>query len=119
MASISRALPQLSRGEILDKIGTTSSCRQQQKWWIVYNAVVEPGTAAQIAQHTGTTLRLVHQVISDYNREGTAAIETPAKGGRRTSYLSVEQEQAFLRELEAQAKRGQLTTKAEVKQACR
>ncbi len=64
----------------------------------VYNALVDPREAAQIALHTGTTKRTVHQVISDYNRKGVAAIseaaslretETPGKGGRRRGYLSL------------------------------
>ncbi|MDJ0689342.1 MAG: hypothetical protein QNJ41_12610 [Xenococcaceae cyanobacterium MO_188.B32] len=55
----------------------------------VYNALVDPREAAQIALHTGTTERTVHQVISDYNRQGIEAIgfaasrretETPGKG---------------------------------------
>jgi transposase len=117
MARVSQALPHLSAAEILEKIRTTKNFRRQQKWWIVYNALVDPRTATKIAQHTGTTERLVHQVISDYNRKGVSAIETPGKGGRRSSYLSQDEEQAFLYELEPQAKRGQITTKAEVKQA--
>ena len=117
MARISRALPHLSATEILEKIRTSENFRRQQKWWIVYNALVDPRTAAEIAKHTGTTQRLVHQVISDYNRNGASAIETPGKGGRRSSYLSHTEEQAFLSELEPQAKRGQITTQAEVKQA--
>jgi transposase len=117
MTRISRAAPHLSAAEILEKIRTTENFRRQQKWWIVYNALVDPRTAAEIARHTGTTERLVHQVISDYNRKGVRAIETPGKGGRRHSYLSQEEEQAFLHALEPQAKRGQITTKAEVKQA--
>lgn len=88
-----------------------------QKWLIVYNALIEPRTAAQIAKHTGTKLRTVHQVISDYNRKGAAAIETPGQGGRRRSYLSLSEEQGFLSKLEPKAKGGEITTKAEVKLA--
>jgi len=117
MARMSRALPHLGAAAILEKIRTSENFRRQQKWWIVYNALIDPRTAAEIAQHTGTTKRLVHQVISDYNRKGVSAIKTPGKGGRRSSYLSQDEEQAFWRELETQAKRGQITTKAEVKQA--
>jgi transposase len=117
MARVSRTLPHLSAAEILEKIRATENFRRQQKWWIVYNALVAPRTAAEIAHHTGTTQRLVHQVISDYNRKGVSAIETPGRGGRRSSYLTQAEEQAFLSELEPQAKRGQITTKAEVKQA--
>lgn len=117
MARVSRALPHLSLAEVQEKIRTAKNFRIQQKWLIVYNAVVEPRTATKIAMHTGTTVRTVHQVISEYNRLGAAAIETPGKGGRRKSYFSLEEETAFLNQLSPQAEKGKITTKAEVKLA--
>ena len=70
------------------KIKTATSFRRLQKWLIVYNALVDPRRAKEIALHTGTSQRTVHQVISDYNRQGVEAIETQGKGGRRRGYLS-------------------------------
>jgi len=86
MARVSRVLPHLTAAEVKEKMRTASDFRRQQKWWIVYNALVEPRTAAEIAKHTGTSVRNVHQVISEYNRHGVSALETPGGGGRRTSY---------------------------------
>lgn len=117
MARVSRVLPHLTEAEVKEKMRTASDFRRQQKWWIVYNALVEPRTAAEIAKHTGTSVRNVHQVISEYNRHGASAFETPGAGGRRTSYMTLEQEKAFLAQLEPKARRGELTTKAEIKQA--
>lgn len=117
MARVSRVLPHLTATEIQEKIRTAPNFRRQQKWLVIYNALVDPRTAAEIAKHTGTTLRTVHQIISQYNRNGVAAIETPGSGGRRKSYLSHEAEQDFLAELEPKAKCGELTTKTEIKLA--
>ena len=117
MARVSRVLAHLSAAEIQEKIRTAPNFRRQQKWLIVYNALVDPRTAAEIAKHTGTTIRKVHQVISEYNRNGVAAIETPGSGGRHKSYLSLEAEQDLLAELEPKAKRGELTTKTQIKLA--
>lgn len=55
--------------------------------------------------------------VSEYNRHGAAAIETPGSGGRRRSYLSLEEEQALLEQLTPAAKTGKLTTRVKVKQA--
>ena len=63
--------------------------------------------------HTGTSIRTVHQVISDYNRLGAEGIETPGSGGRRHSYLSAEEEESLLDELKPKAKRGEITTRAQ------
>lgn len=85
MVRVSQVLPHLTEAEVKEKIRTASNFRRQQKWWIVYNALVEPRTAAEIAKNTGTNIRDVHQVISEYNRNGASALETPSSGGRRTS----------------------------------
>jgi hypothetical protein len=55
---------------------------------IVYNALLEPRAAAEIAKHTGTTVAMVHQVIYTYNRFGMSAVETPGKGDRRHHSLT-------------------------------
>lgn len=66
MSRVSCALAHLSVEEVKEKIQTASDFRQQQKWLIIYNALVDPRPAREIARHTGTSQRTVHQVISDY-----------------------------------------------------
>ncbi len=83
----------------------------------MYNALVDPRPAAEIALHTGTSVRTVHQVISDYNRLGAAAIETPGKGGRNNSYLSLEAEKELLSSFTELAAAGASTTATKIKQA--
>lgn len=117
MARVSRVLPHLSEVQIKEKIRSASSFRRQQKWLIVYNDLVEARPVAEIAKHTGISVRTVHQVISDYNRQGAAAIETPSSGGRQRNYLSVDEDKGLLALVTPKAKRGEITTKAEVEQA--
>ncbi len=117
MARVSRVLPHLSKAEIEEKMRTANNFRRQQKWRIVYNVLVDPRPAVEIAKHVGTTVRMVHRVVSEYNRHGAAAIETPGSGGRRRSYLSLEEEQTLLEQLSPAAKAGKLTTRIKVKQA--
>lgn len=117
MARVSRAIAHLSAAEVQQKIQTATNFRQQQKWLIVYNALVDPRPAAEIALHTGTSIRTVHQVISDYNRLGVAAIETPGKGGRNNSYLSLEAEKELLSSFSEQAAAGGITTATSIKLA--
>ncbi|MDJ0575453.1 MAG: hypothetical protein QNJ65_09850 [Xenococcaceae cyanobacterium MO_234.B1] len=56
-------------------------------------------------------------VISDYNRKGVAAIETPGKGGRRRGYLSLTEEKKFLTEFMDSAQKGLITTVTKIKRA--
>jgi hypothetical protein len=83
MARITRAAPHLSAEEIKTRLKLDPRPWCRQRWLIIYNALVDPREATDIAKHTGTTVAMVHQVISAYNRLGVTAVETPGKGGRR------------------------------------
>jgi transposase len=89
----------------------------RQRWWIIYNALVEPRKAEEIARHTGVSVTTVRRVISTYNRLGLAAIETPGTGGRRHHYLTFEQERAFLQPFFARAERGEIATAEQIQRA--
>ena len=70
--------------------------------------------AREIALHTGVSVTTVHRVISNYNREGVVAIETPGKGGRRHHYLTQQEEHMFLAPFFAQAESGEIATVASI-----
>jgi transposase len=117
MSRVSKTEPHLTETQIKDKIDSAPSALAQKKWMIVYNAFVAPRSAAEIAQHTATSLRMVHQVVSSYNRLGVAAIETPGRGGRRNEYLTWTEEVEFLEPFMTQARQGELTTVQRIHQA--
>ena len=79
--------------------------------------MVDPRSSAEIAKHTATTVGMVHQVISTYNRFGVAGIETPGKGGRRHQYLTLEAERQFLAPFFTHAEQGKIATAEEIKRA--
>lgn len=117
MSRISIAAPHLSLDEVKQKIRTASSFWHRQKWSVVYNALVDPRPASEIAQHTGVSLGTVHRVISKYNLKGTIALETPGKGGRRNCYLTFEEEKEFLATFFQKAAKGKIPTVKEIKLA--
>jgi hypothetical protein len=96
MARITRAAAHLSLEEVKSRLKNNPRAWCRQRWLIIYNALVDPRKAEEIAKHCGVSKAAVHQVISLYNRLGTTAVETPGKGGRRNVYLSLEEEQSFL-----------------------
>ena len=83
MARITRAAAHLSAEELKTRLQLDPRPWCRQRWLIIYNALVDPREATEIAKHTGTSIAKVHQVIASYNRLGVAAVETPGKGGRR------------------------------------
>ena len=84
MARITRAAAHLSPEEVKSRLQNDPRAWCRQRWLIIYNALVDPRKAEEIAKHCGVSKATVHQVISLYNRFGVSAVETPGKGGRRT-----------------------------------
>lgn len=117
MARVTRAAAHLSVEEIKHRLKTDPRPWCRQRWLIIYNALVEPRKAEEIAKHCGVSKATVHQVISTYNQLGVGAIETPGKGGRRHEYLTLEEEQQFLSPFFARAESGEIATTAEIQQA--
>jgi transposase len=117
MARVTRAVSYLSAEEIKQRLKHDSRPWYRQRWLIIYNALIEPRKAEEIAKHCGVSKATVHQVISTYNRLGVEAVETAGHGGRRHEYLSVEEEKQFLAPFLARARSGEITTATEVKLA--
>jgi transposase len=115
MGKVTKSIPHLSREEIQKKIKTTVGFWRVQKWLVIWNALVDPRPAKEIALHTGLAEQSVHNLISKYNRLGPEALEGPGKGGRRRAYLSWDEEAAFLESFKQAALTGQVATAAEIK----
>lgn len=114
MARVTHVTPHLSLAEVKNRMRTDQSADWRQRWLIIYNALVETRSAAEIARHCGVSKATVHTVISRYNRLGVAAIETPGRGGRRRQYLTLEEEQKFLAPFFTQAECGGIATVEEI-----
>jgi transposase len=111
---ITRAASHLSVDEVKERMNMDARPWVRQYWWIIYNALVAPRKADEIALHTGVSATTVHRVISTYNRLGPAAVETPGKGGRRHEYLTLHEEKQFLAAFFARAEAGEIATTAEI-----
>ena len=114
MGKITKSIPHLSKEEIQERIKATVGFWRVQKWLVILNALVGPRPAGEIAKHTGLAEQSVHNLISRYNRLGPEAVEGPGKGGRRRSYLSLEEETMFLESFRQAALTGQIATVAEI-----
>ena len=76
---ITRAASHLSVDEVKERMNTDTRPWVREHWWIIYNALVAPRKAEEIALHTGVSATTVHRVISTYNRMGPPALETPGR----------------------------------------
>ena len=117
MSRVTHAAPHLPIAEVKNRMRTDPHTFCRQRWLIIYNALIEPRKAEEIARHCGVSKATVHDVISRYNRLGVAAIETPSKGGRLRQYLTLEEEKEFLAPFFVQAERGEIATVGQIWQA--
>src|SRR3989449_6075373 len=117
MARITHAAEHLTTEEVKTRMRTAPRPLHRQRWLIIYNALVQPRKAEEIARHCGVSKATVHQVISTYNRFGVTAVETPGKGGRRHQYLTLQEEEQFLAPFFARAEAGEIATVREIWQA--
>jgi transposase len=117
MARVTHAAAHVSIEEVKNRLKTDPRPWCRQRWLIIYNALVEPRKAEEIARHCGVSKATVHDVISTYNRLGIAAVETAGKGGRRREYLTLEEEKQFLAPFFAQAESGAIATVAQIQEA--
>ena len=114
MGKVTSVAGHLGRDEILKRIKSTVGFWKVQKWLVIWNAIVDPRPAEQIALHTGLAKQTVHNLISSYNRHGAAAVEGPGKGGRRRENMTFEEESDFLGLFKAKALTGQIATASEI-----
>lgn len=116
MGRRTHAASHLTVEEVKERMRNDSHPLYRQRWLIIYNALVDPREAKDIAKDTGVSVATVHQLIPRYNRLGLAAVETKGKGGRHHEYITVEEEQELLRTFFDQAKKGELVTIHQIKQ---
>jgi transposase len=117
MARRTRAAPHLTAEEVKERMRNDPNPLYRERWLIIYNALVDPREAKDIAKDTGVSVAKVHQLIPRYNRLGVAAVETPGKGGRHHENMTVKEEQNLLVTFFARAGKGELVTAKQIKQA--
>lgn len=117
IGKITKAKNHLTPEQVEEKMKDSKDTKQLVRWQIVYNALVNPRKAEDIAECIGVSKSLVQKMVSRYNREGPQAIEIKSCGGRYHEYLSLEEEEKFLAPFFQRAELGAFTTTKEIYQA--
>ena len=116
MATITRAKLHLPIEEVKARMNNDPRSWCRRRWLIIYNALVDPREASDIAKHTGASVHTVHKVISLYNKLGVSSVEPSGKGGRRSGYLTREEERDVVSPFFEHAQKGEIATTAQIKQ---
>jgi len=81
-----------------------------QKRVAIWLAHLGEFAARQIADWLCVSKQAIWLWIGQYNRQGPEGLQRRGRGGRRWAYLSLEQEAAFLRQVERRALAGEVLT---------
>jgi transposase len=117
MGRRTRAASHLTPEEVKERMQSDPNPLYRQRWLIIYNALVDPREAKEIARDTGVSAATVHTLIPRYNKLGVTAVETHGKGGRHYEYMSWEEEQQLLTPFFERAEKGEVATVHQIKQA--
>lgn len=117
MARVTRVAPHLTLSEVKQKLDAATRPWLRQRWLVIYTALLDPRTAAEIAGQIGVSRPFVSKISSLYKRFGPQGLETVGPGGRRNEYLSQDEEAAFLAPFDERAAQGEIVTAKLIKQA--
>src|SRR5260370_11177727 len=110
MSRLTRVANHLTVEQVKEQLKEAKDVVQYKRWLIVYNALIAPRRASEIAELLAVSIDSVHQIIVRYNREGPQALETQRAGGRSHSTLSFSEQQTILAPFFQRSQTGELST---------
>lgn len=110
----------LTADELKLRMQSSANIIERNRWQALYLAAGWQISASEIADIIGISVYSVNKWVSQYNRKGVESIYAKPRGGRRSSFLTWQQEEELLKELSERANEGLLVmikmVKAEIEQ---
>ena len=113
-------LPHLTLDQLKQRMLAQKQVRLHTYWQILNAVANGPGKKAQeIADVLGTTPTIVKRIVRTYNTKGADFDKGLQWGGRRqaTSFMSLQQEAAMMKQLQSKALKGAILTFRDIKEA--
>ncbi len=106
----------LTDKELKLKMKSEELSEQFKRWQCIYIIQTQPGIlGAQVADMLGISIHTVYSYVEKYNLNGPESLLLVGRGGRRWSYLSLDEEKALLKKLEKKAAKGLLPTAFDIR----
>lgn len=106
--------PWLSPQDLQTWVREAASRDEYQKRLALWLTFIGPYPAHHVATLLGVSKQAVWLWVSQYNQRGPEGLQRAGRGGRRWAFLSWEQEEAFLANLQGHAQRGQILTASQM-----
>lgn len=116
--SVLRLKDHISLSELRERMETETDIRFFKQLQILHAVANNPGIkAGDLAQILAVGTGVIYRTVEVYNNEGIAYKDTLQWGGRRESRstLSLDQERALLKSIEAKSLRGEILTAKDIR----
>jgi transposase len=100
----------LTAEKLREKLAHAESKEQFQRWQIIYVIKTKGYSPTEAADVVGVSTGTVHQWVHAYNQNGPDGYTLKGRGGRRSSYMTLEQETELLSEYFLDAEKGLIIT---------
>jgi len=100
----------LTAEKLREKIAQAETKEQFQRWQIIYVIKEKGFTPSEAADVVGVSAGTVHQWVHIYNQNGPGGYILKGRGGRRSFYMTLEQEAELLSEFCNDAEKGLIIT---------
>lgn len=107
-----------TKEDLLCILKAQTEVREYQEWQIIYSVACNTGkTADDIADILCVKKRKIYNIVQQYNKYGREWREKKQWGGRRDgrSFLTLEEEKLFMKEMEIMASEGKILTYHDIK----
>jgi transposase len=102
--------------QLHQSLQNASSLPEFKRLQVLYLTATYVGVTGEfLSEITGLSAPSVYLIVQRFNKEGGDSITSKPRGGRRRSLLTVEQEIAMMRELEAKATQGVILTAYDIR----
>ncbi|GBL34767.1 hypothetical protein EMGBS15_16090 [Filimonas sp.] len=106
----------LSDSELTNQLKESKGSLTYNRWQILYLIQVgKMSSASLISPIVSLSHSSIYKIVEQYNLNGITSISCKARGGRRKSYLSVEEEKALFASLKQKATVGKIKTANDIR----
>jgi transposase len=109
-----KLMDHLGQDELKQRMKASKDREQFQRWQSIF--LTGKGLHADIvAEYVGTTKGTVHQWVYQYNHDGPDSFMLHGRGGRRSGFLSLDEERGLLEQVQPLAGKGRIITAFAIK----
>lgn len=103
--------------ELKERMEASKSVSDYKKWQVLYIISIYEVDAEYLSTITGYSKAMVYNIVQTFNKTKITSLGSKPRGGRRRSYMSLDEEKEFMATLESKALEGHIMTFHDIQKA--